>query len=194
MPAPFDALKKFKARFKQSTEYRAFESDDEARLRERLPATFIELLKQDGFANYDDGLLWSCDPDDWNKSCQPWRPNDRSIEVFMRTSFGDFFLWDGDYVWFAIINDAQVLYCIHDMDWFLGRFIVEKGFLPATGIPADTKKAIKMHGKLSWDECYFWNPALLLGGSKDDSTIEKGNFATTLSILGQLATPTIQAI
>jgi hypothetical protein len=104
------------------------------------------------------------------------------------------FIWDGDWVWFAIVHEADVRFCIHDIDWFLGRFVVEKGFFPATGIPRDTKRAVKEVGPLEADECYFWVPELLLGGTKEGSAINKGQFSEALSILAQLAEPRIQKI
>lgn len=194
MPAPFDAISLFDKKFKPDKGGQEFDEADEKRLKNRLPDTLLKLLRRDGFVSYNKGLIWTCDPDLWNGAGQPWKPNEKAFEVFMRTSFGDLFIWDGEWIWFAIVHEADVGFCVQDIDWFFGRYIVDKGFLPASGIPADTKRAIQQKGGLASDECYFWTPELMLGGSKMDSSIEKGDYKVMLSMLAQLDTPVVQPV
>ena len=193
MPAAFDHLKLFDKAHKKDMAYKPFETADAARLKKRLPVALTILLKRDGFASYDKGLLWTCDPDDWNKSAKPWFP-EKPAEVFMRTSFGQLFLWDGKYCWFAKTTEGQVNFSVVGMDWFLGRFISPNVVLKELGIKADTDRARKQAGELAADEVYAWQPALALGGSRADSGIERVNASAALNLLASLAPIEVQQV
>lgn len=192
MPAPFDPIAKFDKQFGKPTSVTGFAAADEKRLGRRLPETLLKLLRRDGFASYSTQLLWTCDPDEWNGPVGPWRPS-KKAEVFMRSSFGHFFLWDGQYCWFADAPEAETTFATDDIDWFLGRFL-NKPFLDDLGLVPDTARAHKEAGDLAEDEIYMWTPALALGGSKAESTIEKSQAKPGLALLADLTSISIEKI
>lgn len=192
MAAPFNAIARFGKHYKKDVTLRPFEPADEKRLDKRLPEPLLELLRHDGWASYASQLLWTCDPDEWNRAVSPWFPSKR-CEVFMRTAFGHFFLWDGEYCWFADAPEASTVFAVEGLDWFLGQYL-NPAFLKELGIVADTKRGRKEAGDLAPDEIYMWTPALAMGGSRSDSSLEKAKAIPALAILAELTPISIERV
>ena len=158
------------------------------RLAKRIPAVMREILKKEGWCSYKEQVLWLTDPDDWTVSARAWFSDTADArQVFVRTAFGDLFVWDGQVYWYAMVHESIVARSDDDPNWFFSRTLPDKGFAPNTHLPPRVKAARKVAGSLEWDEMYAYVPALALGGSEKTSRIDRVKAREALVLLAGLA-------
>ncbi|MDE2597474.1 MAG: DUF1851 domain-containing protein [Sphingomonadales bacterium] len=187
MVSESEVFEMFDQSYVTKQKYAEFDAAARDRLASRLPPILLALLGRDGFCSYNDGFLWTCDPDEWNGMAQPWFPKRKGWESILRTAFGETFLWNGKEVWLAKVNDAQTVYCAARAEIFLAVYLTLASFLKDSGRLAEFKKALRKIGPIAADEVYIWVPSLLIGGDSGSSKIDKGKAAVALDILSQQA-------
>jgi hypothetical protein len=186
-----ERLKMFDGFFRSKSRYRALEDNELDGLAEELPEVLIALLRRDGLCSYNDGLLWTCDPNEWAPLCKPWFPKGKNSKVVMRTALGEPYIWDGDLVWKGLVHEARTTYAAPGLDIFISSYLTQSSLYRSTGLGSALKKGLRQAGPLAFDEMYFWVPALLLGGDPATSKLEKGKASVALEILAQQAEITI---
>ena len=186
-------LEDFHATLGKPTQYAAFTNANRRRLDSRLPEAVLNLLAIDGFAHYKRQSLWTCDPDEMIAAREIWLKDFPRAEIFMRTAFGDFFFWDGEYCLSALVHVGAIMFG-GEPSWFVGKMFGSAPLRKSIGIPGFTDKARKACGPIEPDEVYIWVPELALGGSSMSSAVEIGKLDVALDILSQIQPISVQPI
>jgi hypothetical protein len=173
--------------FGPGVQYRKYEEADEARLAGRIPRVMQEILQKEGWCSYNNQVLWICDPDDWQSAARAWFPAAANAQVFLRTGFGDLFVWDGELFWYALAHESIAMGTVDDPDWFFSRTLTSKQLVLQGHLPAQMRIAQARVGPLQWNEMYSYVPALALGGDVTTSRIEKVKALEALGMLAELA-------
>lgn len=177
--------------------------------RGKLPDRLLTYWQEEGWCGYKDGLFWTVNPDDYEDLVDEWltdTPFEQidSFHVIARSAFGTLYLWGektGDSVVIgscinSIISLASNLKRkMDDSDFDMRVFFSNK-----SPVECDLKdelrqplfaRALAALGPLSPDEVYGFEPALVLGGRMLLENLAKLNLDVHLTILRQLASPTI---
>lgn len=184
----------FERNFGRGETYREFTESDHNRLSGRLPVALLDVLRKEGLASYKRQSLWFCDPDDLLAVKASWLDSFPKSEIFLRTSFGDFFFWDGKYCWTCLVHQSSIVYSAINITWFLGETLFYRPFLKSVGVPGWADRGRKACGPLLFDEVYIFEPALAIGGDPSSSKIGKGKLDVALDILSQLQPISVQQI
>jgi len=139
-------IQAFRERHPAQDVWRAWTPEVAQRLTGRLPAEQVELLSADGFASYDDQLLWAVDPDDLGDVVRLWLPNTPQAVPLFRTAFGDLFIWDGTAVWHADVHLAMVGQVALLTRFLYEDVLVNERFRRRALQPALLKRARKAEG------------------------------------------------
>jgi hypothetical protein len=172
--------------FGKGTRYREYSADDASRLAGRLPEVMLNILTSEGWCTYDGEVLWLCDPDDWETAARCWQPEDKPVEVFLRSGFGDLVLWDGSDAWFINVHESYGMLIGDDPDWIFAKTLTDAEFAFRTYLPELVARAHEQADPLAWDEIYTFVPALALGGNEKSAKIVKAKALEALDILRQL--------
>ena len=151
----------------------------------KAPEDLLTEWKEFGFRGYNNGLIWTCDPNESILSYEDWPPLDGSGFEIMRTAFGDVCtLQNNEFLWLNIYSgrttnfdpdpDIHFNYTLINKD-FRTDFLMEKLF----------KTALKKLGPLSVDECYGFAPIPALGGAMKKEYLIKVKMREYISILSQ---------
>lgn len=187
-------LQSFRQYYGEGDCYKRASPEDLERLRGRVPDQLLQMVELDGWCSYRNQAIWTCDPDEMKPANDAWLGDFPKAEVFMRTAFGDFYFFDGDLIWTALVNISQVVYSSNNITWFLGSFMKDIRYLKSLSLPKYLNIARKQLGTLEFDEVYFWSPAFQLGGNWEDSRIEKGKLQVTLDLLAQMDTINVERL
>lgn len=177
----------FLSHFGPGQSYAPFSDADRARLAGRLPGVALDILTRAGWCSYRDQVLWLCDPEHWEPAARAWLPDEPTLDVVARTSFGDLVYWDGGMYWYLDPNEAMAIMMVPDADWVFSDSLTAKDFAPSTHLPSRTAAAREQAGALASDEMYLYVPALALGGSPEGSKIERGKAIEAHAMLAKLA-------
>lgn len=172
----------------------------------RLPPSLIEFIREQGFAAYAGGLLWTVDPSKYSAYAQFWCDQFSAMAgaeylVFARSAFGELFavrsdtgnvvslaFHSGSIVFPSDIalplkkKDSGVLafFTCHDPEAF---DIEDEGGEPLFA------RAIEQLGELDENEMFGFEPALALGGRMSLENLRRLRMDVHLDILAQLAPP-----
>ena len=177
--------------------------------RGKLPDQLLNYWQGEGWCGYANGLFWTVDPDDYEDLVDEWladTPLEQldSFHVIARTAFGCLYLWGektGDSVTVACnINSIIALSSnlkqeMDDPDFDARVFFSNKSpdhcdLNDESGQPLFERAVAKL-GPLEPDEVYGFEPALVLGGKIRLENLAKLKLDVHLTILRQLAAPTI---
>ncbi len=179
------------------------------RWRGKLPAELIEYWKDEGWCAYADGLFWTVNPDDYEDLVDEWLHNTflEQIDVFQviaRSAFGELFLWGqktGGSVTIScatnsiICLSANLKRQLDDPDFYVRTFFSNKSIdrcdLDDELAQPLFERALAKLGPLDPDEVYGFEPALVLGGEMRLENLAKLKLDAHLTILRQLASPTL---
>lgn len=177
--------------------------------RTKLPDQLLTYWQNEGWGSYANGLFWIVNPDDYEDLVDEWLV-DTSLEqidafhVVGRTAFGDLYLCGERSganttiscplnAIFALPKDLKPK-SKEDQDWsvksFIGLSISECDLKDESGAPLFEQALAKL-GPLAADEMYGFEPALVLGGKMRLENLAKLKLDAHLSILRQLASPTL---
>jgi len=177
--------------------------------RGRLPDQLIAYWKDEGWCSYANGLFWTVNPDDYEDLVDEWL-HDSFLEqidefhVIARSAFGELFLWGqktGGSV--TILCATHSIICLSanlqrrmdDPDFYLRTFFSNKSIDRCdlddeSGQPL-FERALAALGPLEPDEVYGFEPAIVLGGKMRLENLAKLKLDVHLTILRQLAAPTM---
>lgn len=178
--------------------------------RSKLPDQLLAYWQEEGWCSYADGLLWTVNPEQYEDLVDEWldgSPLERtdSFHVIARSAFGDLYLCGQSSGRSATIccplNAISAL--VKELrpktpagrdssirSFFCGSLRGDYDLLDETGRPL-FDRALAKFGPLGADEMYGFEPALVAGGKMRLENLRKVKLDQHLSILRQLAAPTI---
>jgi hypothetical protein len=185
----------FRKAFGHGTQVRVCGPADEERLKSVVPEFLLELWKEDGWASYRDGLLWTVDPKDFESVVRAWKLPDRPPIAVARTAFGSLYLLR-EFVTkkgtpgFAILelnpHTGHYMVVGPSAKPFLFGELAQPDYIKTVLREADAQLASKDQGPLAWDEMYGYEPALALGGSREPAHVRRVNIFAHHQLLSQL--------
>lgn len=180
------------------------------RWRGRLPNLLLSYWQQEGWSGYANGLFWIVDPDDYEDLVDEWLDGTplEQIDAFHaigRTAFGKLFLC-GERTGASVdlncpLNAVLALprdlrpQPLEELDWSIRSFVggnrkAECDYNDDFGQPLFERALAKL-GPLAPDEMYGFEPALVAGGKMRLENLRKLKLDQHLTILRQLAAPTL---
>lgn len=159
---------------------------------DKLPKELLDFWTEYGFGNYGDGLIKVVEPSDYMDSFYTWiGKEDHSKLPILITAFGDIFYYrklsdtDED-VSLLDIHYRNIEVCEYSLKSFFENYIVDqelsKGFLKKTLFD----QAVRKIGKLTYEDIYFFKPALVLGGAESLDYLDKGTGSVHQLVLHQI--------
>lgn len=177
--------------------------------RGKLPDQLLKYWQAEGWSGYANGLFWTVNPDDYEDLVDEWladTPLEQldSFHVIARSAFGCLYLWGektGDSVTVACSIHSVIAFSSHlsktmdDPDFDARVFFSNKSpdycdLNDESGQPLFERALAKL-GPLQPDELYGFEPALVLGGKMRLENLAKLKLDEHLTILRQLAAPTL---
>jgi hypothetical protein len=173
--------------------------------RGKLPDILLTYWEQEGWNGYDNGLLWTVNPDDYADILADWiaptpLPEIDDYHVFARTAFGEMYAFGSKYGRTITVNPylnaifAEKSWITSvDKEWnetmtqFFGFATKEEYEVYDTHNKPMFQRALKRLGPLGPNEMFGFVPALLLGGEELEKNLEKTNVFIHLDILSSLA-------
>ncbi|NWL79547.1 GAD-like domain protein [Pseudomonas taiwanensis] len=175
-----------------------------------LPPVLLDYWKDEGWAGYANGLLWTVNPDDFEHIKDAWLQG-TSLESFdkfhviARSAFGNLYLCG------ERTGRCVSIICIHNEILALKNRLKPKTLtaqnvtiqsLFGSSEPNDFDysdihgrqlfdRAVKKYGPLEPDEMYGFEPALVLGGSSVLENLHRLKLDPHLLILRNFDTPTL---
>ena len=161
-----------------------------------LPEALLELWQNHGFGFYGNGLLQIINPELYQDVLWSWLMKDQpdmtrlpiAISAFGLVFYYRLLSEDGDEdISFIDPHNSDIgvtAWSLTDFfnDWICGDEIIEQ-FLEKSALA----KAQTQYDKLSDNQMYCYLPALRLGGRASDLNLDKGDAATHVDFLYQLA-------
>ncbi len=161
-----------------------------------LPEALLELWQNHGFGFYGNGLLQIINPELYQDVLWSWLMKDQpdmtrlpiAISAFGLVFYYRLLSEDGDEdISFIDPHNSDIgvtAWSLTDFfnDWICDDEIIEQ-FLEKSALA----KAQTQYGKLTDNQMYCYLPALRLGGRASDLNLDKGDAATHLDFLYQLA-------
>lgn len=176
---------------------------------EILPPILMTYWREEGWAGYGNGRLWTVNPDDYEHIKDVWLEgtpfeNFDNFHVIARSAFGNLYLCGEK------TGRSVTLTCIHNEIQALKNRLKTKALekqditiqsLFGPSEPEDFDyhdinrkllfdRAVKKYGPLASDEMYGFEPALVLGGSPSIKNLRRVKIDPHLLILRELDTPT----
>lgn len=158
------------------------------KFKDKVPDDMLAFWREYGFASYDGGLLWFCDPAQLQNVVTEWLPGSkkgRDAVCIARSGFGHIVLWhDGSYrmldphvnALFEVSDSTETL-----INLYLKYDENSKAFLN----PKLFKRAKAKLGPLADDEIYTYKLPLAMGGNDDVKNMARVKMPEALSILAQ---------
>jgi hypothetical protein len=176
----------------------------------KLPSQLLAYWAQEGWCGYANGLVWTVDPDEYEDLIDEWLKHTKlekldSFHVIARSAFGDLYACGektGRSVTVACpLNKISALpkglkpKSEEDQDLSIRSFFSSSersrfNLKDESGKPL-FEPALEHLGKLAPDEIYGFEPALVLGGHLLLENLSKVKTNIHLTILRQLAAPTL---
>jgi hypothetical protein len=174
---------------------------------QHLHPLLLRFWSEVGYGSFGDGYLHFFDPREYDDVFAGWLVRDRPDPTrvpFARTAFGDIFYWRdlrskaaekglstgwdqaGDIYVLSVHHRKGLIVSITPMDFFNGalqRIVLEEPTL----YHRLYEQARKRRPRLGGEECYFFVPALALGGPATLEHVDQGDCLVHLEILRQLA-------
>jgi hypothetical protein len=177
--------------------------------REKLPDQLLTYWKDEGWCGYANGLFWIVNPEDYEDLVDEWLENTSleeidAFHVVGRTAFGDLYVC-GERTGVSLTINCLLNTILalpkdlkpksqEDLDWsvksFIGLTVDECDLKDESGTPLFERAVAKL-GPLESDEMYGFEPALVLGGKMQLENVVKLKLDVHLTILRQLASPTL---
>jgi hypothetical protein len=175
----------------------------------KLPDQLLEYWKEEGWCGYANGLFWTVNPDDYEDLVDEWL-EDTPLEqidafhVIARTAFGQLYVC-GERTGVSVTISCEIgsVFALpkelkpksrEDQDWsvkaFLGLNNDNCNLDDESGLPLFNRALAKL-GPLAPDEMYGFEPAIILGGKMRLENLAKLKLDVHLTILRQLAPPTM---
>lgn len=174
-----------------------------------LPDQLLEYWRLEGWSAYANGLMWTVNPEDYSDLVQQWLegthyPKIDKYHCIARTAFGVLYVWGEKYnQWFTISCPTNVIVAFdkklfnvnpdpdHSIKSFFASASAKARDLKDLNSKVLTPQSFKKLGHLKPNEVYAFAPALVAGGSPVVDNVEKEDLFIHLSILREMASPTL---
>jgi hypothetical protein len=196
--------------FGEATHHQDVPNQSIHKWRGKLPEQLLEYWQQEGWNGYADGLFWTVNPDDFEDLADEWladTPLEQldSFHIIGRSAFGELYACGqrcGPKL--KILAPVNALIALakelqpKDADtlnfqtrgFFGGRMLSDGDLKDESGKPLFAR-ALEKLGPLEPDEMYGFEPAIVTGGKMVLENLRKVKLDQHLSILRQLAAPTM---
>jgi hypothetical protein len=196
----------FVTNFGEATYRAATPATSVEKWRGRLPERLLTYWADEGWSGYANGLFWFVNPDDYEDLVDEWLDGTRLDEVYAfhaiaRTAFGELFLF-GESTGRSVKTScsAQAVFVRDLTRKTLQKLDLSRAFIGLGKDACDLKdesglplfdRALGSLGALAPDEMYGFEPAVVLGGKMLLEKLRKVKLDQHLTILRQLAAPTM---
>jgi hypothetical protein len=134
----------------------------------KIDEELVALWREDGWAGYAKGLLWTVNPEDFADLHKDWPVVPRRASVFARSAFGNLFLLDKGEVFLLSIQGNRLMTLGPSVNIFFNSTLLEADLREPFLDEKLFKSVRRRAGDLAADECYGLFPALPLGGDDED--------------------------
>ena len=174
-----------------------------------LPDQLLHYWKTEGWNSYANGLFWIVNPEDYEGLVELWLedthyPKIDKYHCIARTAFGVLYVWgEENNQWFTIscptntivAFDKKLLKVNKNPDSSIRSFFAssspDKKDLKDLKNKLLTPQCFEKLGHLKPNEVYGFAPALVAGGSPVAGNVEKEDIFIHLSILREMASPSL---
>lgn len=173
---------------------------------DRVPGFLLDLWRDLGFAGFQKGLLWLCDPEKWQDAVDEWTSGiefpfgDDSWVAVTRSAFGDMKLWGQrtglsltviPYQGWIVPNDKSHKMAApfdRDVQIYASLLAASRDTLDLTGEDDKPlfKRAMKRLGSIGPNTMYGFVPAAALGGPMLPEHIEIVDASVHMQMLSQV--------
>ena len=160
--------------------------------RQMLPKEIMTLWEEYGFGEYGNGFLKVVDPRDYMDSLYTWLgKQDFSKIPIMVSAFGDIFYFrklenDENDVSMLNIHYRQIEVCTYSYQEFFDSYILDERIKENVLRRTLYEQAVNKLGPISFEECFFFVPALAIGGAEDIKYVQKGDANVHQHVLFEL--------
>lgn len=155
--------------------------------RDQLPAQLVSFWEEQGWCGFAKGLIWVVDPSKFSTEIEEWiEPSDEPPIVLARTAFCDLYFWGKNGVYRVDVQHGDVSHVVNDITVFFDEFLCDPNVLDKVLKRPLFVEAMKESGPLDHNTCFAFEPALVLGGSGEASTIKRVKLREHLHLLAQI--------
>ena len=149
--------------------------------RQMLPPEIMYLWETYGFGEYGNGFIKVVDPRDYMHSLYTWlgKQDFSKIPLFV-SAFGDIFYYrklegEENDISMLDIHYRKVEVCGYSYQEFFDGYILDENVKENVLRRALFNEATAKLGALAVNECFFFVPALVIGGAEDIKHVQKGD-------------------
>ena len=149
--------------------------------RQMLPPEILYLWETYGFGEYGNGFIKVVDPRDYMHSLYTWlgKQDFSKIPLFV-SAFGDIFYYrklegEENDISMLDIHYRKVEVCGYSYQEFFEGYILDENVKENVLRRALFNEATAKLGALAVNECFFFVPALVIGGAEDIKHVQKGD-------------------
>ena len=149
--------------------------------RQMLPPEIMYLWETYGFGEYGNGFIKVVDPRDYMHSLYTWlgKQDFSKIPLFV-SSFGDIFYYrklegEENDISMLDIHYRKVEVCGYSYQEFFEGYILDENVKENVLRRTLFNEATAKLGALAVNECFFFVPALVIGGAEDIKHVQKGD-------------------
>ena len=149
--------------------------------RQMLPPEILYLWETYGFGKYGNGFIKVVDPRDYMHSLYTWlgKQDFSKIPLFV-SAFGDIFYYrklegEENDISMLDIHYRKVEVCGYSYQEFFEGYILDENVKENVLRRALFNEATAKLGALAVNECFFFVPALVIGGAEDIKHVQKGD-------------------
>ena len=149
--------------------------------RQMLPPEILYLWETYGFGEYGNGFIKVVDPRDYMHSLYTWlgKQDFSKIPLFV-SAFGDIFYYrklegEENDISMLDIHYKKVEVCGYSYQEFFDGYILDENVKENVLRRALFNEATAKLGALAVNECFFFVPALVIGGAEDIKHVQKGD-------------------
>lgn len=174
-------MKKFKEYYKIAEKTTPISEEVLQAYQNKVPSILLDLWKKDGFGKYNNGLLETFNPQDFEASLWTWLG--REVENYVPFAIAGF----GELIYYRKLTETDEDVCmidiqyrkIENLSWslegFFEDFLTDIEEREAWLRESVFKKAIAAKGNLTQQEVFTFTPILALGGAEELKYLQKGN-------------------
>ena len=149
--------------------------------RQMLPPEILYLWETYGFGEYGNGFIKVVDPRDYMHSLYTWlgKQDFSKIPLFV-SAFGDIFYYrklegEENDISLLDIHYRKVEVCTYSYQEFFEGYILDENVKENVLRRTLFNEATAKLGTLAVNECFFFVPALVIGGAEDIKHVQKGD-------------------
>lgn len=156
---------------------------------DKLPKELLDFWTEYGFGNYANGLIKVIEPSDYMDSFYTWiGGHDFTKLPILVTAFGDIFYYrqlsetEND-ICILNIHHRKIDVCAYSFEEFFEEFILDDEITEEVLKEKLFANAVLKKGNLEFEQIFFFVPALILGGTEGEESIDIGDASTHQELL-----------